>query len=48
MSGVGGWGVGVGIRLLGGIGGVFIIFKEISSYNHTIFLKYERSGLVAI
>ena len=43
FEGPGDWG-----RLLGGIGGIFIIFKGISSYNHTISLKHERSGLVAV
>ena len=39
---------GDGEGLLVAMGGIFIIFKGISSYNHTISLKYERSGLVAV
>ena len=35
-------------RLLGGIGGIFIILKGVSSYNHIISLKHEGSGLVAV
>ena len=34
--------------LLGGIGGIFIIIKRISSYNQTISLKHEGSRLVAV
>ena len=34
--------------LLGWIGDIFIIFKGVSSYIHTISFKHERSGLVAV
>ena len=33
---------------LGGIWGIFIIFRRVSFWNHTISLKHERSGLVAV
>ena len=34
--------------ILGGIGGTFVIFKGISSYNHTISFKHGGSGLVPV
>ena len=43
FEGPGDWG-----RILGGIGDIFIVFKGISSCNHTISLKYERFGLLAV
>ena len=35
-------------RILGGIGGMFTIFKRISSNNHTISLKHKDYRLVAV
>ena len=41
------WEIGGGGHL-GGIWGIFIIFRRVSFWNHTISLKHERSGLVAV